>query len=322
MTEASIPHCTLKKTEPVEEKLLHPVQDLGMNVLLDQFINYLRVERGLAKNTVEAYSKDLTRFFQFLEDQGLLFPEPDQDTIIEYVGTLGGKFSSRSVARNVSVIRSFFRFLVSEGKIEENPARFLETPRFLSRLPEILSIGEVERLLSQPDVTNALGQRDRAMLETLYATGLRVSELIGLKVLDVKLEAGLVRTLGKGSKERAVPMGEKAIEAIREYLSWGRLQQIKGVNSPFLFLNSSGRPMTRQGFWKIIKKHGLKAGISKKITPHIIRHSFASHLLEAGADLRSVQLMLGHEDIATTQIYTHVTRERLKELHERCHPRP
>jgi integrase/recombinase XerD len=293
-----------------------------MDNLADQFINYLRVERGLADNTIQSYSRDLNRFFQFLEARDLSPLITSQDQIMEYVGLIGRGLSARSVARNISTIKTFFRFLAAEGKIKSSPARLLETPRLARRLPKILNQGEVERLISQPDSSNAMGQRDRAMLELLYATGLRVSELVGLKVLGVNLEAGYVRILGKGSKERAVPIGEKAAEAVKEYLTNGRLQLAKRTNTATLFLNSRGCPLTRQGFWKIIKKHGKKAAINKKITPHGIRHSFASHLLEAGADLRSVQVMLGHADIATTQIYTHVTRERLKELHEKCHPRP
>ena len=290
--------------------------------LADQFINYLRIERGLADNTVQAYSRDLVKFFQFLENRKLTPLKVSPDQISKYATVLGKMLSSNSVARNVSAVRMFFRFLVSEGKIRSNPTRLLETPRLKRRLPDVLSQAEVERLLSQPDGSQSVGLRDRAMLEILYATGLRVSELIGLKVLDINLEAGFVRTIGKGSKERIVPIGEKAIYAVKEYLLNARPQLIKGVNSPYLFLNFRGRPMTRQGFWKIIKKYGSQALIKKKLTPHSIRHSFASHLLEAGADLRSVQVMLGHADIATTQIYTHVTRKRLKEIHETCHPRP
>jgi integrase/recombinase XerD len=293
-----------------------------MDNLADQFINYLRIERGLADNTVQAYSRDLVRFFEFLESRHLFPLEVSHDQISEFVVALGKRLSAKSVARNISAIKMFFRFLSSEGKIKSSPARLIESPRLHRRLPEVLSQEEVERLLSRPDPTNPMGQRDRAMLELLYATGLRVSELVGLKNSSVNLEAGYVRTLGKGSKERLIPMGGKAIEAIKEYSSSGRLQLIKGANSPFIFLNSRGHKMTRQGFWKIIKKHGRHAGISKRISPHGLRHSFASHLLEAGADLRSVQVMLGHEDISTTQIYTHVTRERLKEMHEKCHPRP
>jgi integrase/recombinase XerD len=293
-----------------------------MDNLADQFINYLRVERGLAENTVEAYSRDLVRFFEFLEARNLSPLEISQERLAEYVGTLGRGLSARSVARNISAVKMFFRFLVFSGTIKSSPARLVEAPRLYRRLPGVLSQGEVERLISQPDSSNPRGRRDRAMLELLYATGLRVSELVGLKNSNINLEAGYVRTLGKGSNERAIPMGEKATDALKAYFSDGRLQLAKGSNSPYVFLNSRGRPMTRQGFWKIIRRHGKAAGIKKKISPHGIRHSFASHLLEAGADLRSVQVMLGHEDISTTQIYTHVTRERLKELHGKCHPRP
>ena len=299
-----------------------PEFGLNMDNLADQFINYLRVERGLANNTVEAYSKDLTGFFQFLEKRSLFPLEVSREQITEYTSMLGRRLSSRSVARNISSLKMFFRFLVSEGKVRDNPARLLETPRLGLRLPVVLGQREVERLIPQPDPSNVRGLRDRAMLELLYATGLRVSELVNLKVSNINLEAGYIRTFGKGSKERIVPIGDKAIEAVKDYLSSGRLQLAKGGNSPYLFLTSRGSPMTRQGFWKIIKKYGRKAGINKKVTPHSIRHSFATHLLEAGADLRSVQVMLGHADISTTQIYTHVTRERLKEVHEKCHPRP
>ena len=293
-----------------------------MDNLLDQFINYIRVERGLSNNTVEAYSRDLLLLFQFLEKRELLLVKVSQDNLRKYVSTLGTRLSARSVVRNISAIKTFFRFLVSEGKIKSSPARLLETPKLSRRLPGPLSQQKVERLLSQPDPNSPKGQRDRAMFEILYATGLRVSELVNLKISNINLEAGYIRTVGKGSKERIVPIGDKAIEAVKEYLSIGRFQVIKGRNSPYIFLNPRGRPMTRQGFWKIIKKYGKEAGIKQKITPHSIRHSFATHLLEAGADLRSVQVMLGHADISTTQIYTHVTRERLKELHEKCHPRP
>jgi integrase/recombinase XerD len=293
-----------------------------MDDLADQFINYLRIERGLADNTVQAYSRDLTRFFLFLEERKLSPLDISREQISEHLSILATQLSSRSVVRNLSAIKTFFRFLVSEGIVENSPARLLETPRLSRRLPDVLSKAEVERLLSQPDTSKRGGQRDRAMLEVLYATGLRVSELVSLKTSDINLEAGYVRTLGKGSKERIVPMGEKAVEAVKEYLLDGRHKTAKGTNPPYLFLNFRGRQMTRQGFWKIIKKHGRGAVINKKITPHSLRHSFASHLLEAGADLRSVQVMLGHADISTTQIYTHVTRERLKELHKKCHPRP
>ena len=295
---------------------------VGMDDLADQYINYLRVERGLADNTVLAYSQDLNRFFRFLESHSLSPLKVTQNRISEYVSMIGNELSARSVARNVSAVKMFFRFLATEGKIERSPARLLESQRLSRRLPGTLTPREVERLISQPDLSNPKGQRDRAMLEILYATGLRVSELVSLELLSINLEAGYLRTLGKGSKERVVPMGVKAMMAVKEYLSSGRPHLTKGNNSSYLFTNLRGRPMTRQGFWKIIKKYGSQAGIKKNITPHILRHSFASHLLEGGADLRAVQVMLGHADISTTQIYTHVTRERLKELHKRCHPRP
>lgn len=296
--------------------------DDNMDSLADQFINYIIVERGLANNTVDAYSRDLTIFLQFLKRRNLspLTISPYQ--IMEYVGMLGKILSSRSVKRRISAIKTFFRFLVSEGKIKSSPARLIETPRLSTVLPKALSRSEVELLLSQPDVSKPMGQRDCAMLEILYATGLRVSELIGLRVLNIDLEVGHVRVLGKGSKERIVPIGGKAIEAVRGYLLEGRCRFAKNLNPPHLFLTSRGGPMTRQGFWKVIKKYGKEAGIKKNIMPHMIRHSFATHLLEAGADLRSVQVMLGHADIATTQIYTHVERERLKKVHDKCHPRP
>jgi integrase/recombinase XerD len=293
-----------------------------MDILADQFINYLRIELGLADNTVQAYSRDLIRFFQFLEKKKLTPLEVSKDQITEYTSIIGRRLSSRSVARNISAVRSFFRFLVTEGRIKSSPTRLVETPRVSMRLPGVLSQADVEHLLSQPDVSRPIGQRDMAMLEILYATGLRVSELVNLKTQDLNLEAGYVRTLGKGSKERVIPMGEKAVAAVKEYLSSARIRLTKGTNSPYLFLTFRGRPMTRQGFWKIIKKYGRQALIKKKLTPHSIRHSFASHLLDAGADLRSVQVMLGHADISTTQIYTHVTRERLKDVHQKCHPRP
>ena len=294
----------------------------SMDNIADQFINYLRVERGLADNTIQGYSNDLGCFFQFLESRSLSPLKVTLDQITEHLSMIGRDLSARSVARNISSIKTFFRFLVAEDKIKNSPARLLETPRLSRRLPGILNQQEVEQLISQPDLSNPLGKRDRAMLEILYATGLRVSELVSLKVLNINLEAGYVRTLGKGSKERIVPMGDKAIGAVKEYLSDVRPQLARRTNSVYLFLNSRGSSLTRQGFWKIIKKHGMEAGIKKKITPHRIRHSFASHLLEAGADLRAVQVMLGHADITTTQIYTHVTRKRLRELHEKCHPRP
>ena len=293
-----------------------------MYELVDEFITYLRVERGLAENTISAYSGDLVRFITYVKSRDLNPVRISRREIRDYLGHLSHDLSKRSQARNISAVKTFFRFLVSEGKLEENPARLIETPRIQRKLPDVLSLDEVEQLLSQPNITTPLGQRDRAMLELLYATGLRVSELVNLRLLDVNLEAGYVKALGKGSKERLVPFGEKALQAIQSYLSHGRPALLGDGHPPQLFLNFRGKPLTRQGFWKIIKNHGRMAGIRKNIKPHGLRHSFATHLLEAGADLRSVQVMLGHVDITTTQIYTHVTRERLKEVHGACHPRP
>ncbi len=292
------------------------------DVLADQFISHLRVERGLADNTIQAYSRDVLRFFQFLEGRKRSPLHATQDDIMDYMSTLQKALSIRSCARNLSALKMFFRFLVSEGKMEGSPARLLGAPKLPRKLPGVLTRDEVDMLLSQPDPSNQRGQRDKAMLELLYATGLRVSELVGLQMANINLEAGFVRMVGKGSKERMVPMGTMALEVINGYLSEARGKLLKNKSSSYLFLNSRGAGLTRQGFWKIIKKYGKKAGIRKEITPHKLRHSFASHLLEGGADLRSVQVMLGHADISTTQIYTHITRERLKQIHEKYHPRP
>jgi len=280
------------------------------------------VERGLADNSIQSYSRDLIRFFNFLDRKGLSPLDITRDHITDYTASLGGELSVRSIARGLSALKMFFRFLTAEGKIEDSPARLLESMKLPQKLPEILTRDEVDLLLSQPESSTRLGQRDKAMLELLYATGLRVSELIGINIIGINLEAGYVRTMGKGSKERMIPMGERAMEALQSYISEGRKGLLKGMNSSFLFLNSRGKALSRQGFWKIIKRYGIIAGIKKRITPHILRHSFASHLLEGGADLRSVQIMLGHTDISTTQIYTHITRERLKQVHEKYHPRP
>jgi integrase/recombinase XerD len=282
----------------------------------------MRVERGLSENTIQSYSRDLIRFIQYLEARNLSSLSIGQNDLLDYMSSLQGTISVRSAARSLSALKMFFRFLVYDGKIEKSPARLLNTPKLPRKLPGVLSLEEVDRLLSQPDPATHLGQRDKAMLELLYATGLRVSELVGLKLTNINLEAGYIRTVGKGSKERMVPMGGKALEALKGFLDDGRVRLLKNKMDPHLFLNARGRPMTRQGFWKIIRQYGMKSGLKGPITPHILRHSFASHLLECGADLRAVQVMLGHADISTTQIYTHVTRDRLKQIHEKYHPRP
>lgn len=295
--------------------------DNQTDLLVDQFIQYLRVERGLSENTVLSYSRDLVRFARYLAGRNLSPLAVRQEDVTDYISSLKGLLSVRSLARSLSAIRMFFRFLVYDRKIKTNPARLLGTPKTPRKLPEILSREEVDLLLSQPDCATPIGQRDKAMLELLYATGVRVSELVDLKFANVNLEGGFIRTVGKGTKERLVPIGQTAIEALRSYLDGGRRSLQRGP-SPYLFLSQRGKPLTRQGFWKIIRQYGLKGGLKRAITPHGLRHSFATHLLEGGADLRSVQVMLGHADIATTQIYTHVTREKLREVHERYHPRP
>jgi len=292
------------------------------NQLADQFIHHLRVEKGLAKNTIESYSRDLARYFDFLEKRTLPPMKASQIDIMDYVSSLAGALSIRSIARNLSSLKVFYRFLVSDGKLKTNPARLISNPKLPRRLPGVLSSEEVERLLAAPDASTSRGLRDRAMLELLYASGLRVSELVALKIANINLEAGWVRTIGKGSKERMVPMGSKAQESLKEYLTYSRPILLKKRGSSHLFVTSRAKPMSRQAFWKIIKRFSKLAGIRKEISPHSLRHSFASHLLEHGADLRSVQIMLGHADISTTQIYTHVTRERLKQIHEKYHPRP
>ena len=292
------------------------------DLISDQFLHHLRVEKGLARNSVESYARDLIAFFSYLEKKALSPLRATQADLMDFVSHLAGRLSVRSIARNISALRVFYRFLVSEGQIETNPARLLSAPKLPRRLPGVLSRSEVERLLMQPDASTGRGERDRAMLELLYATGLRVSELTLLKIPNVNMEAGFVRTVGKGSKERIVPVGAKALEALKSYLENGRPSLLKRRSSSYLFIGPRGKALTRQGFWKIIKRYGRQAGIRKELTPHSLRHSFASHLLECGADLRSVQIMLGHSDISTTQIYTHVTRERLKEIHQKYHPRP
>ena len=291
--------------------------------MLDQFLHYLTVEKGLSDNTLEAYHHDLSRFFDYLREKGIEdFSKVDQLNLRAFLLSLKRQgLSTRSVARNQVALRTFFRFLVLEGILGTNPAEELESPKMARRLPEILTFREVEQLLEQPDLKTPLGIRDRAMLELLYATGMRVSELIQIPLNQVNLEAGYALIFGKGSKERVVPIGSEAIQWVTLYLETVRDRLLKGKEHPLLFIGRSGKGISRQRYWKSLKDYGLKAGTKKKLTPHLLRHSFASHLLERGADLRSVQMMLGHVDISTTQIYTHVTGERLKKVHQKYHPR-
>ena len=294
-----------------------------MEERIDQFLQYLTVEKGLSRNTIEAYHHDLHRFLDYLRAQGIQdVSHVDRFNVRGFLLALNRKrLSTKTVARNLVALRTFFRFLVQEEVLKKGPTETIESPKLGKRLPEILTLQEVEHLLEQPDPTTPLGLRDRAMLEMLYATGMRVSELTQLPIHQVNLEGGYVLLYGKGSKERVVPLGSEAMKWIDLYLNTAREKLARGKGSPTLFLNRSGRKMSRQRFWMSIKAYGRKGGIRKRITPHLLRHSFASHLLERGADLRSVQMMLGHVDISTTQIYTHIAGERLKKIHQRYHPR-
>jgi len=289
---------------------------------IDEFIHYLAVERGLAENTLESYRRDLTQFARYLEGSLDSFPRVARGAIMGYLVSLQkqGK-ASATISRHLAAIKSFYHFLFREGLLDYDPTANLESPKLEKRLPRVLSVAEVDLLLRQPETQKPRGQRDKAMLELLYATGVRVSELVSLNVDQVNLEVGYVRCFGKGSKERIVPLGSVAAENVAEYLRRARVKLNPSAGETALFLNHHGRRMTRQGFWKIIKQYARQAGIKKKLAPHTLRHSFATHLLENGADLRSVQEMLGHADITTTQIYTHLTRSRLTEVYRKTHPR-
>jgi integrase/recombinase XerD len=287
----------------------------------DLFLDYLAVERGLAKNSLASYQHDLKRFTAWLEDQKIAIDAVERLHIVRYFQALRrAGISARSVARALAAIRGMFRFLVAERHLKRDPTENIENPKLWTTLPKALQPAEVEALLASPDRTKPEGLRDAAMLELLYATGLRVSELIRVRVDEVILDAGFLRTIGKGSKERIVPFGDTARDAIVAYMEKGR-GHFNKKNDAHLFLSNRGRPMTRQSFWLKITKYARQAGIATHISPHMLRHSFATHLLENGADLRSVQMMLGHSDISTTQIYTHVSRARLQKMYDAHHPR-
>jgi len=295
-----------------------------MDDYLDYFINHLKVERGLSENTLSAYSRDLSAYLSFLdEDEGVCEPNAvRQVQILGFLGELKQRgLSPRSRARTLSAVRAFHRFLMSEKYADSDPTGLIESPRTLQSLPKLLSPGQVESLLNAPLGDSPLALRDRAMLETLYATGMRVSELVCLRLADLKLDIGCLNAFGKGNKQRLIPLGEVALEILREYLQNGRPKLVRATICDQVFLNRFGKSMSRQGFWKNLKRYALQAGIAHDVYPHMLRHSFATHLLENGADLRAVQTMLGHADISTTQIYTHVIQERLKQVHQRYHPR-
>jgi integrase/recombinase XerD len=292
---------------------------------VNAFLTHARVEKGLSKNTVEAYRRDLTKFEEFAKKQKLTLTKVDRGQLVEFLSSLYmQKLESRTVARNVVTLRNFFRYVQTQDWRKDDPAQDLESPKIRKSLPGYLRFEDVERLMATPDDTTPLGLRDRTMLEVLYSTGLRVSELVGLKVMDIDRQAGCVKTIGKGDKERIVPMGKKAMTLVDKYLRDARprlVQKGKQISSQALFINRRGMSLTRVGVWKILSGYGIRAGLRMPLTPHMLRHSFATHLLERGADLRSVQLMLGHSDISTTQIYTHVVEERLKAIYKAHHPR-
>jgi len=285
------------------------------------FLNFCRIEKGLAPNSIEAYQRDLGKFLSFLEmesESGI----PGTEPLGRYLDSLyRSGLATRSIARHLTTLRNFYRFLLREGRIGQDPTAFLPTPRRSSNLPKYLNKEEVTKLLVAPDQAGSTGLRDRAMLELLYACGLRVSELCQLEVSDLDPELGVLRVVGKGGRQRVVPVGKVALAAVRLYIENARPRLLHGRGSRYLFVTARGDRLTRQAFWKLLIGHGKKVGIFRRLTPHVVRHSFATHLLEGGADLRSVQTMLGHADISTTQIYTHVLRSRLRKTVDEHHPR-
>jgi integrase/recombinase XerD len=287
---------------------------------VDAFLDALWMERGLSRNTLDAYRNDLVQFNNWLARTSRALPDVESTDILAYLAAMRA-YSLRSTARRLSTLRRFFQYLVRERRIDHNPAAGVDPPRPGRTLPKTLSEKDVEALLSAPDTATPTGLRDRAMLELLYATGLRVSELVGLQMEQLNLSHGVVRVIGKGNKERLVPLGEEAAIWLDRYIRDARPQLFRGPPGSTLFPGRSGRPLTRQAFWHALRRHALRAGIPGRISPHVLRHAFATHLLNHGADLRVVQLLLGHADISTTQIYTHVARERLKQLHAEHHPR-
>jgi integrase/recombinase XerD len=296
---------------------------MEMTPAIALFLTHVKVEKGLSSNTVAAYQRDLAKFNVFVQKRKLTVESVSRDDLVDFLaGLYREKLESRTVARQLVSLRNFFRFAQVQELITVDPSLNLESPKIRRTLPGYLKLEEVDRLLAQPDAKTALGLRDRAMLEVLYSTGLRVSELIGLRVTDLDAKVGCIRCIGKGDKERIVPAGRKALGLVEKYLRDARPKLLgKGVSCQSLFVNRNGNSLSRVGVWKILSAYGRRAGLRVALTPHMLRHSFATHLLERGADLRSVQLMLGHADISTTQIYTHVVEERLKQIYKAHHPR-
>jgi len=295
-----------------------------MNELIEQFLSYISVERGMANNTLSSYKRDLSMFAGYLKSKKIdSINNVSRQAINSFMMAEKERgLGSNSISRELACIKSFFKFLLKENIVKEDAAAIIESPKLWKKLPYTLSEAEIEVLLSAPNIRDVMEMRDKACLELMYATGMRVSELVNLKMDDVNLGAGFVKCFGKGSKERIVPFGKKAKEGIERYLEKSRPSFLKNKISNFLFLRKGGKAMSRQTFWKIIKRYVKAARIKKKVTPHSLRHSFATHILERGADLRIVQEMLGHSDISTTQIYTHVSKDRLKSIHQKFHPRP
>lgn len=293
-----------------------------MKKALEQFIYFMEVERGTSPNTIESYKRDIDKFLGYIEKQKKNLSDVDRNVIVNFMLDLKDKgLSSSSISRNLAALKTFWKFLVSERIVDENVASIVETPKKWKHIPDVLSKDEVEKLLDSPEKRGWQGTRDRAILEVMYATGMRVSEISDLTRPNMNIEAGFVRCYGKGNKERIVPLGSMASKAVTNYLEKSRVRMASKTPDARLFLSKLGKGLSRQSIWKMIKKYALKCGIKKHITPHTLRHSFATHMLEGGAELRGVQEMLGHADISTTQIYTHVDKERLKKVHEKFHPR-
>ena len=290
--------------------------------MIDAFLDHLRVERRLADHTLESYARDLLALGRYAAGAGCAIDALDRAALEAFVREQRSSgLSPRSVARRVAAVRGFYRFLVLDRRIRTSPADDLRPPRAWPALPKFLSLDDVDRLLAQPDTSTALGLRDRAMIELVYATGLRVSELVGVRIADLHLDEQYLTCIGKGSKERIVPIGEQATDWIRRYQATARRELLKGRASPRLFVNARGGSLSRVGFWKILKRHARAAHLPRTLSPHVLRHSFATHLLDRGADLRAIQIMLGHADLSTTQIYTHVLEARLRAVYDRFHPR-
>ncbi len=289
---------------------------------LREFLAYASIEKGLSANSLAAYRRDLSRLARFLDGRKLGLASASGSDLRAFLNTLyEDGLSARSVARYLSSIRSLYRYLLDQDHVQDDPTALLSSPGQWKTLPKYLTLEEVDQLLGAPDPEKPLGSRDLAMLQLLYATGLRVSELVSVRLAELNAEMGVVRTVGKGQKTRLIPVGRTALQAIEDYTSHFRQTILKQTASEFLFVTARGTSMSRQAFWKLLRKYGLAAGITKHLTPHVLRHSFATHLLERGADLRSLQLMLGHADISTTQIYTHVLRTRMRTIYDTYHPR-